>query len=93
MNSKSLFESISSMWHKKPKYKGLQVSTIGFLVALLGVILAYFSMLAKNSIGIDWLSMPFQVVVYLGWILLVGGVVAVFAGILIHFFVTFRDRA
>jgi hypothetical protein len=75
------------MWHKNPKYKGLQIMTIGFLSALLGAgvtILGGFLRTAADTFGI--------LLLYFGWLVLIVGAIAMLVGIFIHWSSMFSNE-
>ena len=70
---------IASIWHKNPKYKGLQIMTIGFLSALLGggvTILGGFLRTTVDMFGV--------LLIYFGWLVLIAGAITMLVGIFIH---------
>ena len=70
---------IASIWHKNPKYKGLQIMTIGFLSALLGAGVTILGGFLRTTVDIFGVLL-----LYFGWLVLIVGAVAMSVGIFIH---------
>lgn len=83
---------IRSLWNKNPKYKGLQIMTIGFLGAVAGAGLTLLGGVLRGASEVSQLlEYAVMLVLYLGWSLLILGAVAMCAGILMHWTSLFQD--
>ena len=84
---------LRSLWKKEPRYRGLQIMTIGFIGAVLGACLSLAGDFLKDEVVVSglgrYVSMLF---VYAGWSLLLLGALIMSIGILLHWMHIFRSR-
>jgi hypothetical protein len=76
---------VRSLWNRDPKYRGLQIMTIGFLGAVTGAGVTLLGGVIRDASEIpQLLGYAAMLVLYLGWSLLILGAVAMCAGVLMH---------
>lgn len=82
---------VRSLWNENPKYKGLQIMTLGFLVAIVGAGISLLGGFIRDYGEIQSvLNILATVVVYLGGALLVLGAATMLAGIVLHWISIFQ---
>jgi hypothetical protein len=85
--------AVKSMWQRNPRYKGLQIMTIGFIGALLGAAASFIGDILREekaaSVTAQYIG---ALLVYVGWPALILSALVMAAGILMHWVSIFRAR-
>ena len=80
-----------TLWNDNPKFKGLQIMTIGVLGAVVGAGAAILGGWIRDIYDSHLLLDLFgTIVLYFGWGLLILGAIAMFIGIMMHWVSMFR---
>ena len=90
--TQSIRSFLRSLWNRNPKYKGLQIMTIGFLGAVTGAGVTLLGGVIRDASEVSQLlEYAAKLVLYLGWSLLILSTAVMCTGILMHWISVFQD--